>query len=744
MFRYEDFINGTNDIKRSELLRYMESIGITTDSSNGSSHLRLTNAAGSRQGLPMHNTPVDQGTRHSVRKFIDEHFAALAPKQEDAPPPPVIHIEDEDAIDAAGLCVHALSQEDRTVTLTDARYPEIAVRLYLHDDLLVSDSHIKAATAERDALVATYQTQLKQLKAEYNIGRTMVDGRPRLQVISKNSGYKKTGTQDVPMPSLEECDTPEALTAARDHAVAEIAAYATAYYQQAAQPARLAARPAAQRISEFEALRTALATVGLVLEEKRIDATRVAYDCRYMASTFSSLIEGMDARKMQNKTPGELRQLYPGVDEATLHRMLEVHSSKGAQMLCVVDNHNDGAPSEEAISELKTALAKEAPHRKKLLVDLLKSRDCMTVQTKDDGITYYCFPLVKNIPGKPRIGVATHAQFEYMERPDHAVAADSPLPAEVMKDLTVIDRIRLFDGFRRYEQQLVNALGKMGVSAVFVEDSDGMGVSLRNGSSVELVRVPVVLNNINGLSPYLIRLGQEVGRIYKSTLPAVMAGFGWQPVRETAENVYYKHQGLPDEVAIPCYSAALLNHDAVMDALGTADHCMQRAETKHVDNERATEYNHCVGLLKQLGYREVINGATKLFPPRDVHGLTALVLRNTENYTVKQSDLRLIIGELQKADAVIQKQQELIGQVQQAFGDHFSQDETGIMLQVATRKGDKLVPQHIAFAATRSGEPSPYFSVAATKQLTMLMYIRNDVGFAQKYAQRSDNCTQQR
>lgn len=738
MFKYEDFINGTNDIKRAELLRYMEGIGITTDSSNGSSHLRLTNAAGSRQNLVMHPKPVDQGTRHSIRKFIDEHLAALAPKPIDVPPPPVIHIDDEDAIRAAGLQLHELSQEEHYVILTDARYPEIAVKVFLHEDLAVTDSHIKAAAAERDAVVATYEAELQRLQKAHNICRVMVDDEPRLQIISKSSGRKKTGTDDVAVPSLEECDSIEALDTARQHALNEIFDHAEALQAHHMQPARLPARTVAARQAEFETMRVALEAVGLTLEEKRVDATRVAYDCRYAAYTFPSIIEGLDAQKMQGKTPGELRQAYPGVDEETLHGLLEVHSGQGVQLHYVVDHHNDGAPSEEALAQLRDGIAQQATHRKALLTNLLKSRDTLVVEAKEDGV-HYRFPSKRVKANEPRFGVANHAQFEHIELPLTPSDTDSVLAPEVMRDLKTIHHMRVFDGYRRYEIQLLEALATMGGFAVFVDDDKGTRISIRNRQHVELSQVPVKIGNANDMNPYLFRFGKEVEHRYEATLAKAMVSFGWQLVRETKDNTYYKHATLPDEVTLPRYKAVLLNHEAVMNALGAIDERMHRAEVNHVDNQRANTYEDCVALLKQLGYREVANGTTKLYPPREVQGLSAVVLRDPENYTVKQSDLRLLMGEIEKAEAAQQKQQELIGRLQQAFGDDFAQDETGITLQLPTRKGDRLLPQSFAFAVTRTGEPSGYLSITGVKQLTLQLSGRTSAGFAEKYAQRGDH-----
>jgi hypothetical protein len=140
----------------------------------------------------------------------------------------------EQSVSHNNMEVHFFDAENGTIILTDKRYPEIAVKVSLRDDLVVQESHIKAAVAERDALVIAYEAALKNiddafahvkkpkdpLSRAFHIKRmALADGGFALQVISTSSGQVKKNSPSVRLLSLEDVEDVRALNVARQQAL---------------------------------------------------------------------------------------------------------------------------------------------------------------------------------------------------------------------------------------------------------------------------------------------------------------------------------------------------------------------------------------------------------------------------------------------------------------------------------------------------------------------------------------------
>jgi len=751
-FIYDDFLNGSRNIGRGALFSYLRRIGVTVQMPNGSSHAKVVNAAGSTQILPMSTDDVGPGTLHGIHKFVDEHFIALAPRKEHVPASPVIHIDDDAAIEQAGLHVHALSQQARTVTLVDARYPEIAVQVQLHDDLAVTASHIKAAAAERDALVETYEHQLKELAQAHRIKRVMVHHRPQLHITSANSGRLRKDATPANLPTLDNSIDAAQLTEARNHAIAKVAAQAAALQgRESGKGTVQLQRPAEERAKVFATMQYELAQVGLHLSMQQQNGGKVAYvlSLGNLCGTHTDFVVAAERGLIENSSENMLRSYRKeGMSiRAGLEEMRERISGAGNMQFFINDVPVDDAPSEQALAELKKHITAYAS--KQILMSAKMARMSYDVKPVDhEGEPCYRLrPRIQNFVGKEQIslGVISHTPFSIKRH----LLKDSTLGEAALNNLDAARIMRYMGGCGAYEELMIAALGAIGLYPVLRHAEDGsprIAIVAEPKDTHELASFPVTIQKPQDIPAYLQKLGEVVRERYQLWGQAQLQARGWQ-MGECSDTAHqYTHAKYsPLQVSMPLFVPEAPNYREIkaavnngIQALDLAEHEQQEAElVASVKDSQLHAVNETITALRALGYCNHVNGSNRLLPPQAITQLNGLTYRDEAALLAKphacNNYLNQLEGELKKAQAVLESQNAQIACFKEVFGDKLQLTAAGMTILVPNVKGDDIA-REFAFAPTREGTPSPYFAPETLRAVAAMITPAEQRTRAERYA----------
>lgn len=756
---YDRLNTRSNNIARGELVSYLTKIGCRETRHRGS-HKIFQNDAGSIMTVPIggHKPDVPDSLRKHTLDFVDEHLAAHAPKQKDAPPQPVIHIEDEGSIEAAGLGVYALSQENRTVTLSDEQYPEIAVMIHLHDDLAVTESHIKAAVAERDALVATYVQQLAHVKTEHHIQRVVVNGEAQLHIISRNSGAMKKGTTPVALPQLDACEDIAEMDAARHHAMDTITQQA-ALLEAREKPTTqsLPQRSVEERAAEYETMCKELAAVGLDVHVRRLNPTSVAYCVSYGTAEgrtheFPKIAERFFA-KYVNHTTREIFKTYAkyGVNITRDIGVVKERLSAGEDMLFYTVAHNDdGAPSEEALIGIKQRVKQYAASHSAACARIAKTSYQLSVLDDETGKGYALKPVMHYTitATDEKLGILSHTNI----RLRHITYDNTHMDAGVLSSLHMSKLWRFAGGAAAYEELLIEALSDIGIYPMMRTDTGGVHLEFvkKNDKKNEIMRIPVAVTTPDQIADYLDDFADTVKQLFAVRIPERMAHHGWSQIGDTENGMVFTCDDHPDiSVTVPHYDPQVLNQVDIKHACAQAfkkqelaDEGRQKQEDVAQGDIGITQCNACLEELMALGYSVYANGKNKLFAPQNITGLNAVTYRTQDELKAKPnavaSYLKQLESELSGAQKKRAEQAGRLDVIQQAFGDKMQVDTAGITLFVPNKNGDDIERSY-AFAKNRDGKLTQFMDDATLRSIEALLSPAESRTRAERYAQKSSS-----